>query len=77
MYRKKIVTIKYGKILPVLLLLICIALPEICSAQDGPPDPHDVPIDGGLTLLIAAGTAYGIKRYRNHQASGKKEAVEK
>lgn len=30
-----------------------------------PPDPQDTPIDGGLLLLLAAGGAYGVKRYRN------------
>lgn len=58
--------------MPVLLALICIALPVIALAQ-GPQDPEDTPIDGGLSLLIAAGTAYGIKKYRNFKASNKEE----
>jgi hypothetical protein len=50
-----------------LMLLICIAIPMITLAQ-GPPDPDDsVPIDGGLSLLVAAGVAYGAKRYRNRK----------
>jgi hypothetical protein len=47
-----------------LLLLLCIALPMITLAQ-GPPDPEDTPIDGGLSLLLAAGAAYGVKKYRD------------
>ena len=47
-----------------LILVICIALPMITLAQ-GPPDPEDTPIDGGLTLLLAAGAAYGVKKYRD------------
>ncbi len=47
-----------------LILLCCICLPLITLAQ-GPPDPDDTPIDGGLTLLLAAGAAYGVKKYRN------------
>ena len=47
-----------------ILLLLCIALPMITLAQ-GPPDPEDTPIDGGLSLLIAAGAAYGVKKYRD------------
>lgn len=31
----------------------------------GPPPPNDAPIDGGLTLLLAAGAAYGVKKYRD------------
>lgn len=28
------------------------------------PTPTDVPIDGGASLLLAAGAAYGLKRLR-------------
>jgi len=28
-------------------------------------DPDDTPIDGGLSLLLAAGAAYGVKKYRD------------
>ena len=52
-----------------LLMLICMALPMITLAQ-APPDPEDVPIDGGLSLLIAAGAAYGAKKYRDHKNKG-------
>ena len=52
------------------LLLLCIAVPTITQAQI--VDPNDVPIDGGLSLLIAAGAAYGVKKYRD----GKKKDEE-
>jgi hypothetical protein len=61
------------EILPVLFALICIALPVISLAQAGPDDPNDVPVDGGLSLLLAAGTAYGIKKYRNYKTVIKEE----
>lgn len=48
----------------VLLIIICLALPLLSLAQ-GPPDPEDTPVDGGLALLLAAGAAYGIKQYRS------------
>ncbi len=54
-----------------LIMIFCIGLPLITFAQ-GPPDPDDTPIDGGLTLLLAAGAAYGIKKYRD----GKKKREE-
>lgn len=47
-----------------LLMLLCIAIPMVTLAQ-GPPDPEDTPIDGGLSLLLAAGAAYGVKKYRD------------
>ena len=56
-----------------LLMLICIALPMITLAQ-APPDPDDVPIDGGLSLLVAAGAAYGVKKYREHKKKKSEDA---
>ena len=50
-----------------LIMLICMAIPMITLAQGGPEDPNDVPIDGGLSLLVAAGAAYGVKKYREHK----------
>ena len=29
-----------------------------------PPDPIDTPIDGGLSVLIASGVLYGIKKWK-------------
>jgi hypothetical protein len=49
------------------------ALPLLTLAQ-GPIDPNDAPIDGGLSLLVAAGTAYGVKKYRDGKK--KQEAAE-
>lgn len=76
MHHKKKYTITGSKILPLSLALLCIALPVICLAQ-GPPDPEDTPIDGGLSLLIAAGAAYGIKKYHNYKTIDKDEAAAK
>jgi len=43
----------------------------VCS--DPPPfndgDPTAVPIDGGVSLLLAAGAAYGIKKVRDNKKS--------
>ncbi len=49
-----------------MVMICCIGLPLITFAQ-GPPDPEDTPIDGGLTVLLAAGVAYGAKKYRDHK----------
>jgi len=49
----------------VLLMLSCIAVPMIANAQI--IDPNDAPIDGGLSLLLAAGVGYGVKKYRDGQ----------
>lgn len=49
-----------------LLLIIFNLAPERCSAQLGDPneDP-DAPIDGGVSLLVAAGVGYGIKKVKD------------
>lgn len=52
-----------------LILLTFTILPLFIKAQ--PSDPNDnsasgVPIDGGLSLLIAAGAGYGVKKLREN-----------
>jgi hypothetical protein len=47
-------------------------LPLFLLAQD-PGGGPDVPIDGGLSILLAAGTAYGVKKYREGVRKNKKE----
>lgn len=32
------------------------------TVPDGGGDPDEIPIDGGLSILIAAGVAYGAKK---------------
>jgi hypothetical protein len=49
-------------------LLICI-FPSSGFGQDppGPGGDPGVPIDGGLSLLLAAGVGYGVKKIRDHR----------
>ncbi len=43
-------------------------VPKFVSAQFGDPDNDpDVPIDGGLSILIAAGVGYGVKKIRDER----------
>ena len=37
---------------------------EAITSSDAPPDPP-VPLDGGLTALLAAGAAVGYRRFRS------------
>ena len=53
----------------VMMIIFCL-LPSLVNAQVDPGcdpqvDPQCVPIDGGLSLLIAAGVGYGIKKVRD------------
>ncbi|MCS7085074.1 MAG: hypothetical protein RMM53_04600 [Bacteroidia bacterium] len=36
-----------------------------------PPPPSEVPVDGGATIILAAGAAYGLKKYRDYRKSKK------
>ncbi|HMK24909.1 MAG TPA: hypothetical protein VK483_02690 [Chitinophagaceae bacterium] len=58
-----------------MIMICCIGLPLITFAQ-GPPDPEDVPIDGGLCVLLAAGVGYGIKKYRDSKKNQDEESQE-
>ena len=57
-----------------LFLMICMIVPMLTFAQ-GPPDPSDTPIDGGLSLLLAAGVGYGVKKYRAGKKKGEEEKL--
>jgi hypothetical protein len=54
--------VKKAVIISIILLLVLI-VPNLLMAQ-GPLDPNDamVPIDGGLSLLVAAAVGYGSKK---------------
>jgi hypothetical protein len=66
---------KTNKVIILLLSVFTIFIPLCLLAQ--PPgfeqDTNDVPIDGGLSLLLAAGIGYGIKRKfkQEHDAKNK------
>ncbi len=45
------------------LMLVALCLPSLLHAQGDPGlDPDPIPLDGGLSMLIAAGVAYGAKK---------------
>jgi len=51
-----------------LMVIAVTLLPFFAMAQDPGCGP-DCPIDGGLSLLIAAGVGYGVKKYRDKKKS--------
>ena len=61
-------------ILSGIILTVVMALPFFALAQGDPGPGPDAPIDGGLSILLAAGAAYGVKKYRDVT---KKKEVEK
>ena len=48
------------------LALVCCASLAIAQppGPPGPPLPTAVPLDGGLSLLVAAGAAFGVRTLR-------------
>ena len=57
-----------------LLVIAFSLLPYITMAQCDPgtiENPNVCPIDGGISLLLAAGVGYGVKRYRDARKKDK------
>ena len=60
----------------ILLIALLLSVGGLAQAQTpttgGPvpqaPDPTQVPLDGGASLLLASGVAYGLKRLRPRRA---------
>ncbi len=52
---------KYLNVIMTMMLLLAVAP---VFAQGAPPA---TPIDGGLSILLAAGGAYGLKKLRDHK----------
>ena len=62
---------KFKRSYTIFILLIIFSLAplfiETASAQPPPPPPVDIPIDGGLGFLLAAGIAYGAKKLHSEK----------
>lgn len=47
-----------------------------CPPPPPPPCPPNTPLDGGLSILAAAGVGYGVKRYAAKKKKQKEENSE-
>jgi len=54
-------------LLVVFALMVLPMLTSIVAAQPPPPKPVAIPIDGGLSILIIAGAAFGARKLYKHQ----------
>jgi hypothetical protein len=62
-----------NRLIRVIFTIALLSLTMVVSAQDGFGDPgDDVPVDGGLTLLVAAGIGYSMKKMRENKYYHKK-----
>jgi hypothetical protein len=54
------------RIITILTLLLALQLTSQAQEEElgteGGPTPSDLPVDGGLSFLLAAGAAYGSRR---------------
>jgi len=69
-----------AKISILLLVVMFCLMPHILLAQlpclpDQPDISGPCPIDGGISLLLAAGLGYGVKRYRDARKKDKAATV--
>ncbi|MCC5917468.1 MAG: hypothetical protein JJU02_09100 [Cryomorphaceae bacterium] len=55
---------KYSTLFFIAFLILCGVSVLYAQPNPQPPGGPPTPIDGGLTLLLAAGGAYGVKKYR-------------
>ena len=64
-----------------LMIVLIMVLPILSNGQvDPPPGPvggnnpdTNVPIDGGLSLVLAAGVGYGVKKIRDYNKKRREE----
>lgn len=52
-------------------MILSIALPSIVYSQPTAPDDVDTPIDGGISLVLAAAGIVGVKRMRDNRKKNK------
>ena len=54
-------------IIPITISIAMLLLPTLLLAQAYTDDVSDAPIDGGLSLLVAAGVGYGVKKVKERR----------
>lgn len=71
---------KMLKIVKVMMIVCAILIPAILMAQPGGGFDDDVldnpvPFDGGVSLLVAAGIGYGIKKVRDSRKQQREQEL--
>jgi hypothetical protein len=61
------------KIIYLLIVVLYISKITVYAQADPGGDPDSAPLDGGLSLLIAAGVGYGVKKLREKRIEQQEE----
>jgi hypothetical protein len=64
---------KTFRIVSFVVLFTCFSCLKALAIDDDGGIGDDVPIDGGLSLLLAAGVGYGVKKIRRRKGTRKAE----
>ena len=56
-----------------MVFLFSMPLLNAAPPGGGGGDNPNIPVDGGASLLAAAGVAYGIKKYRDYRKGSQEE----
>ena len=59
----------------IVLFVLAPAFVQTIIAQPPPPPPQEIPIDGGLGFLLAAGVGYAAKKLHSSQKKDKNPPV--
>ena len=63
-------TIIFALTILLISIFVFLTIPELISAQPSfPDDPDQIPIDGGLAVLTAAGAGYALKKLRKQSTN--------
>ena len=60
----------------ILTLVLLTCLPSLVHAQVIDPGNPDAPLDGGVSLLVAAGIGYGVKKVRENKKKKQQDSAE-
>ena len=64
---------KPQKIFLALVIALGLYSPSVFGVNDDPKPQIPIPLDGGVSVLIAAGVAYGAKKYRDYRLNKRGE----
>lgn len=59
----------------IIIFILTPAFVQTAIAQPPPPPSEDIPIDGGLIFLLAAGVGYAAKKLHSNKKNSNKPSV--